>query len=657
MRTVPVVQTSFTSGELDPQIGARIEVSRYYSGARRLRNVLVRPQGGARRRPGLRHRATLPAAANAGLRLIPFAFSATQTYLVVLMQARFHVYAPTGALLYASAGTDPWTAAMAAEMNWTQSADTLILTHQDLPPQRILRAGSDSSWTRDVLPLANIPTFDFGAVAPSGSLTPSVTGGPAITITASAAPFTPAMVGWEISGGGGRARITAFLSASQVTATTEYGRGDAFAGVAAFTDWFLEEPVISAARGWPECASFHQGRLWFGGLRSRPTTLIGSRVAAFFDFDIGTGLDDEAIMVSIDSDQLNAVHQLLSARGLQIYTSGAEHAVTVAPPITPSNIAIEEQTRRGARRFSRVAELDGAALFIQRGGRGLRQFLYEEVQQAFSADLVSLLSPHLILDPRDVIVRKGAVADDADHILLADAAGAGITVLTSLRAQEVTAFTRWTLDGQVRGVAALIGGEVFVAVLRDGAVRLLQWDETALTDHAAIVTGVLAEPYTVAGLGHLAGQTCQVVADGRVWADVEVPPSGEIDLPAAANRVEIGIGFATEIETMPVEPRDPTGALIGRKCRLVRAAVRVLDSGAFDIAGTSVALRTVGEPPAPLLDVAPQPPPPLVAGDIDLRGIMGWREQHSITVSQPAARPQPLNVLAIALTVAPGGPF
>lgn len=47
------VQTSFTAGQLDPKLKGRIDIGQYYAGAETLRNVLVQPQGGVIRRPGL----------------------------------------------------------------------------------------------------------------------------------------------------------------------------------------------------------------------------------------------------------------------------------------------------------------------------------------------------------------------------------------------------------------------------------------------------------------------------------------------------------------------------------------------------------------------------------------------------------------------------
>ncbi|MFW5920628.1 MAG: hypothetical protein ACOCUS_02220, partial [Polyangiales bacterium] len=178
-----VEQTSFTAGELNPQLAARIDVSRYYSGAEKAENVFIRPQGGAARRPGFVHVADLPAPAA----LVPFAFNTEQLYLVVLAAGEARVFKDDG--LVATVTDAPWTADMVPAIRWTQSADTLILTHVDMPPQRLLRQGSHSAWALDAVPLKNLPGHDFGAVTPAGTLTPSAVTGDGITITASEEVF------------------------------------------------------------------------------------------------------------------------------------------------------------------------------------------------------------------------------------------------------------------------------------------------------------------------------------------------------------------------------------------------------------------------------------------------------------------------------------
>jgi hypothetical protein len=554
-------QTSFTSGELSTSLYSRIEVSRYYSGAALLENLLVIPQGGVRRRPGMAHATTLPDGLT-GIRMIPFAFNIEQTYAIALVAGGFHVW--TSDRTYRGFfGGAPWTAQQAREMNFAQSADTLLLFHPDVATQRIRRGATHTSWTRDALPYTNLPNHDYGS-------------GP--------------------------------------------------------------EAVISATRGWPECGTFHQGRLYIGGLRSRPATLIGSVVADYFNFNQGTGLDDQAIYVTIDSDQVNAIRQMRSGRTLQIFTSGAGFAPSVEPPYTPKNFNLNEQARRGIERYVGLAEIDGATLFVQRGGTVLRQFLYDEVEAAFRADQLSLLAPHLIRSPVQLAMRRGQTADDADHMVLVNADGV-CSVLTTLRAQEVTAFTRWTTAGTVKSACALESGEVFFAVERFGAISVEVWDDARLLDASAAATsGTPFSSLTMPAL--LNGQVVHLYGDGAYLGTATVA-AGSVALPRPCLSAEAGLLHIPTGTTLPLEPRDPSGALIGRVSRIARVTARVENTALFELQGRNVIFRKLGVG-APVLDTAP----PRFTGDVTIRGVMGWRQRHQVTFRQPI--PGPLRLLSLS---------
>ena len=55
----------------------RIDINQYYNGLEKARNILIQPQGGAERRPGLQFISTIPSTANPqdGVKLVPFEFS------------------------------------------------------------------------------------------------------------------------------------------------------------------------------------------------------------------------------------------------------------------------------------------------------------------------------------------------------------------------------------------------------------------------------------------------------------------------------------------------------------------------------------------------------------------------------------------------------
>jgi hypothetical protein len=449
-------------------------------------------------------------------------------------------------------------------MNFAQSADTLLLFHANMQPQRIRRGGSDSVWTLDNAPFVNIPTVDFGSGA---------------------------------------------------------------------------EPIMSATRGWPECGTFHQQRLWIGGFRSRPASIVASKVADPFNLDLGSAAADDGILFTLAANNINGVFQMATGRTLEIFTAGAEHALVTQGAVTPTNVDIRQQTPRGIQRYTAPAQMDGASLFVQRGGGALRGFLYDDAEAAYKADVVSLLAPHLIRAPTQLAARIGAVGEDADNVILANPDGEA-TLLTTLRAQNITAFSRWATEGTIRGVCALASGEVFFTVTRFGNLRVELWDEARYFDASRLHTS--ATPFsTLTGLAHLDGQQVHLMLD-ESYQGVFTVSGGTLTLPREALRAEAGLLHTPELIALPVEPRAPTGSLVGRKARITRLTARVRNTGLFEMQGRDVIFRTLGGPPAPPLDS----PPPRFTGDVRIEGIVGWRQRPQVTIRQPI--PGPFELLALS---------
>lgn len=638
MPRVRTVQASFTRGELDPRLAARVDAQIYYAGAEAARNVLVLPMGGFRTRPGWVYVGAV-GDAGAGHVMVPFSFNTEQDYLLIFTGNTIRIYRE-GVVVATLTGT-PWGASQVEGLGFAQSADTLIICDHDVAPYKLVRGGSHSSWTLSALTLKNLPGYDYGAIVPAGTMTPAAKTGQNILVTHSTGVFTADHVGWYIRGNSGLARIITYTSATQVQVDIliDFRNTSAIAA----EDWVMEEPIISATRGWPSRVIFHQGRLYFANLKNRPATIIGSKSGEFFDFDPGGALDDEGIDATIDDDEVNAIYQLVSGRHLTLLTSGSEHVALVQPPITPTNIALEEQTRWGIKANVRPVQLDGALLFVQRGGRAVREFLFTNLENAYQANQLSLLSPHLVRDPVSFVVRKGTSFDEADYLLLVNDDGTVATV-NLLRAQEINAFTLFETDGEVQD-AAVVGEDVYFLVRRSigGATvyYVEKWDEDAHLDASCRFTAGMPLS-VVTGLGHLEGESVAVLVDGEPHPARTVS-GGQITLERAAQTsVEVGLDPAWRVKTMPVEGRLPDGTMITKQARVVKASLRLHQTRAIRLNGFDLSFRRVGDP----LDAAPI----VFTGDHDVDGLQGWDSRAQAEMDGSIS--MPATVLGVALRVA-----
>ncbi|MBT7349710.1 hypothetical protein HN803_02850, partial [candidate division WWE3 bacterium] len=114
----------------------------------------------------------------------------------------------------------------------------------------------------------------------------------------------------------------------------------------------------SATKGYPRCCTFFGGRLWLGGSTEYPTTIWGSKINGFFDFDLGEGEDDFALADVLDTDQYNPITNIFAGRDLQVFTTGGE-LYNTASPITPASSAWKRQTGYGSSRVNPII-IDGA---------------------------------------------------------------------------------------------------------------------------------------------------------------------------------------------------------------------------------------------------------------------------------------------------------
>jgi hypothetical protein len=406
-----------------------------------------------------------------------------------------------------------------------------------------------------------------------------------------------------------------------------------------------KEDVWSSTRGYPKMGCFFENRLFIGGTKSKTQSLFGSKSGSFFDFDIDDGDDDEAIFATISSRKLNEIVDVFPGRNLQIFTSGAEFAVT-SQPITPSNINIAPQTSHGAS-YIQVEEVDGATMFVDRNGKTLRDYLYSFNEDAYTTQDKSVLSSQLIKQPVDMAMLAGTQSEDSNWLFIVNTDGT-VAVLNTLRAQDINGFTEWTTDGNVESVT-VVDDKLFMVTKRFGNLdRFIEvWDFAYLMDSSVKVSPAPTQT-VITGLDHLEGQTVQIVGDGIVLTPKTVA-SGQITLEAneiGYSEIELGINFVPEIVPMPINTSIGSGQNAMRLKRIVRVNMRVYETYGVYVDGNPVPIRTFGSAPTTPLDSAPT----ALSGIIDdVYDINGWNRDVMPTISVPD--PTPFHLQAIEYEV------
>ena len=253
-------------------------------------------------------------------------------------------------------------------------------------------------------------------------------------------------------------------------------------------DW--DEQAFSTLRGWPATVTVYQSRLVIGGSRSLPDWVWLSKSGAYFNFDLGTGLDDEAIAFRLGSgygtDELHTVQALQPTQPLQVFTTAGEWVVR-GVPLTPDGVQLELQTRVGSwtgRRLQPV-DVDGATLFLGASGRELREFLYVLTEQAYQSADIALLARHLLVEPADM-----GFAGQRRLLLILRADGKAAAVTIDRNVNVVA----WSLLETAGSLAALTvhEGELWFLVAAGGGVFLERLDDSLGVDHARTLSSPAA---------------------------------------------------------------------------------------------------------------------------------------------------------------------
>jgi hypothetical protein len=245
MAPVRSIQPSFTGGEFAPSLYGRVDLQKYATGLKKATNFFIHPHGSASNRPGTKYIASVKDSTKR-VRLVPFEFSFTQSYVIEFGDGYCRFYKDGGQIAKSSAdawltvtayvvgdyitnggtmyyclvahtsgtfATDlaankwvaqtiyeiptPYAEADLTNLKFAQSADTLYICHPDHASLTLLRFSHDD-W--DLVTYVNKGGPFMLSNTTAKTLTMSHTTGTGRTLTASAATFDALHVGslWRL---------------------------------------------------------------------------------------------------------------------------------------------------------------------------------------------------------------------------------------------------------------------------------------------------------------------------------------------------------------------------------------------------------------------------------------------------------------------------
>ncbi len=307
--------------------------------------------------------------------------------------------------------------------------------------------------------------------------------------------------------------------------------------------------AIGSRNGYPAFSALFQGRLWLGGMRGLPTTLLASCTDDYYNFRAGSN-DDDALHLSIMGGDQNRICWLCATRQLLVGTSDSEWGVSSGngAVISPSSVAFHRQSSVGSAPLPAQA-LENTILFVQHGGRRMREIAYRLESDGFSATDISMLAEHLFeTGVREWCVQRGSNFNV--WVLMNDDS---LAVLTINLEQQITAWQRVsTLGRKVLHLAALPGA----ASLDDEVWMVVQLDSDGSTHLERMCSD---SPHLDSCMELVAVQNGGLPVPPHLqqvdWKLIDAATGESCSLPdvVQGQRYYIGLPIVAELVTMPLE--------------------------------------------------------------------------------------------------------
>lgn len=680
-----LVQQSFNGGEVARISTARSDQVRYQTGALELRNGVPLAIGPATRRPGTywlgwakEQDAAKPA------RMISFVFSEDQARMLEFSHNVLRVWA-NGELVAAPGGgvleiASPYTADDVADMCVAQSADVVFIASRNHPPRKLKRL-ADDNWQFEVL------TFVPSIVAPTGVTGTPVGGGSGTnykyvvtTVSDDTGEESLASASVTVNNAAtlsqtvyNRVQWTAVPGALEYRVYREksgvYGFiGRAVDGAVLFEDKNLSPDVedtppsaenpFAAADDYPGIVFFWEQRLGWASTDNNPLSMWMSQSALLESLASSRPpADDDAIELRMVGQRQNEIMWLVPDRYLAVGTSGAELTLvgTDDGPLTPNGVRFVLHGERGASRLQAL-RAGGALLYVQRGGRVVREFTYNFTADKYDSPDMTIWVPHLFQGRKVASWAYQQAPHSIVWLVMDDGTMLG---LTYLREHDVVAWHRHETDGHVEQVECIPGpdgdDELWLLVRRQvngvtkrcvermGAFFDQPTPENAFfVDCGATYSG---EPVSsLAGLDHLEGRTVSILADGFVHPQRTVV-GGAVDLEREASVIHVGLPFTTVLVPTRPEYGLGNGTTMTRIAKINKATLRVFQSMGVRVGPDEDHLYY-----AVTHDAANPTAPPFVTNDdvsVTIDG--GWTSTTTLRVQ--VDDPTPCTVVAIVYDI------
>jgi len=644
--------SAFTAGEISPRLEGRTNLEKYSQGLSDLTNMVVMPHGGVTRRPGTEYLGEVKSS-SVKTRLIPFQFKTSDTYILEFGDQIMRVFRNDLQVLNSSAKSI--TAITKANPGVITSAGHTLSNGDEVFVDSI---GGMTELNGRNYRVANSTTNTFtltdlfGNAMDTTSFTTYTSGGTATEIYETSTPYAEADL-FDIRFV--QSADTMYLVHPSYDIRTLTRTGHNAWTFATFSITGSPSPGLNGANDRPSVVSFFEQRLVFGNTNNNPQTLWFSKNGDYDNFTVGTA-DDDALIYTIASNQVNAIRYLSATRVLTVGTSGGEYVLTSTndSPVTPTTTLIRKYSNYGTATIEPVQVAD-VTLFVQRGSRKIREFKFvgDVNTGGYQAPDMTILAEHVTKGG----ITQMAYQQEPDSVVWCIRNDGTLLGMTYRREEEVVAWHKHVIGGAFSSGQAIVESiatlptdsgedELFMIVKRtiDSVTKryvekLKPFDFGSVTTAAHFVDSGLSysgsATTTLTGLYHLRGETLNVLANGSSHPDKTVSDGG-ITLNFSATTAAVGFNFTSSMQTLRIEAGSVDGTSQGKPKRIHGITLRLFETVGIEVGNNSTDVDRIPFRDSSMdMDTAV----PLFTGDKDIEFRGGFDEDDRIYIQQSQALP------------------
>ena len=385
--------------------------------------------------------------------------------------------------------------------------------------------------------------------------------------------------------------------------------------------------VFNSTNGYPSDVSLYQQRLVFAGTKKYPATVWFSKTGDFFNFassellGSSTGnidptgavilgeqiLDDNALTFTIDSDTVDKISWLSEGTKLAVGTTGGVFTIYGSEndlTLTPFNFTVVKESAYPAGSADAL-QIGEKMLYVQQNERKIREMKTAGEQQAeYGAMDLTLRSEDITYSG----VKEMTYQEQPFSVVWGRLGNGKLIALTHESSLNMYAWSTHTIGGThtdaTHGNHAKV--ESIITIPEDNRsqtwmivkrtigsstkrqieymTRFHDAQEIAQVDAHFVDSGLKtynSSAFTTAsGYGHLEGQTLSVLGDGAIQPDQKVA-SGVIGSTTAlisSNTVVAGLGYTSELVTLPMTMGDGGGSFVIGNKRMIKINIKLLNS-------------------------------------------------------------------------------